>query len=414
MSVLFPMSRSSLIALSIRLALALVIVATSIGVYAVLVATGPEPRSRPAQPVVPTVEVATLEPASYQVQIPSRGLIQPKVRSLVTAEVSGKIVEVSPSLLAGARFAKGDLLVQLDERDYQNALQRAQTAVVRAETALALAEAQTERARADWERLGNGQPPSDLTLRIPQLNEARAALLAAQTDEREARINLERCRVTAPFKGQVVSKQVDVGQFVSPGSALAEVFATDAYEVRLPVRPGQLPFLESEGESAIGSAVELTSETGGDLWQARIVRTEAEIDAATRQVFLIAEISTEALENAFIPVGAYVEARIEGSRFEDVLLIPRTSVRGRSTVLKVSPENTLELIEARPIYRGDPDFLVASPTPDLAPGDRISLTPLPFAGQGTPVRPQDPAPPSDRETGPRPLANGGTPRKPAT
>lgn len=356
--------------------------------FVALRATAPEPKRRPSPRVLPVTDALVLRPADYTVRLPSQGNIVPRTRTQLTAEVPGKIASVSESFRSGARFEEGEELVLLDPRDYENQVERAEAALVRAETALALARAQTEQARQDWERFGRGEP-SELALKLPQLREAEANVRTAETDLREAKLNVSRCHVRAPYEGRVLTKAVDVGQYVTTGALLGEIYSTDAYEVRLPLREDQLRFLDlpgpGTGSGVPAASVSLRLPNGEASWRAMLTRTEASIDPGSRQLFVVASLDLKRGEEPLLPSGTFVEAEIEGRTLEDVLVIPRSAVRSGDTVLRITAENTLDLVRLDVLYAGDRDVYVTQSHPDLPLGSRISVTPLPFASEGDAV-----------------------------
>ena len=71
-----------------------------------------------------------------------------------------------------------------------------------------------------------------------------AALVDARAALNQAELNLSRTEVLAPFTGLVRSEQVDPGQFVNRGSAIARLYAVDYVEVRLPIADQQLAYLD--------------------------------------------------------------------------------------------------------------------------------------------------------------------------
>jgi multidrug resistance efflux pump len=75
----------------------------------------------------------------------------------------------------------------------------------------------------------------DLYLRKPQLEEAQARLASAEADLEQARHDLAKTTVIAPYDGLVSAKNTDIGQFVTTGASIAETFAVDYAEVRLPI-----------------------------------------------------------------------------------------------------------------------------------------------------------------------------------
>lgn len=378
------MSRTK--ALIIRAAIALLVFAGGASYYAYLIKTGPEPQQRPAVRSYPVVEVMELERSDFQVRIPSQGIVQPRTSSDLTAEVSGKVSRIPDQFLDGAFFKKGDVLVELDSRNYETALSRAEAELTRAETALALAEAATERAREDWKRLGLKGKPTDLNLKIPQLREAEANVKAAGANVAEAKLNVARCKITAPYDGRVVSKMADVGQFVNPGTMLGEIYSTELFEVRLPLRNDQLAFLNMNRADGRKPAVALSGESSSDAqWPAWIERTEAAVDARSRQLFVIAAIDLSLGDSPPLPSGTFVEAEIEGKLLSDVFVIPRSATRSGNSVMRITPSENVEFQELDVIYDGDAKVLIARADGNLDEGDQISLTPLPFVSNGDQV-----------------------------
>ena len=109
---------------------------------------------------------------------------------------------------------------------------------------------------------------------------------SAESALEKARLDLERTQIRAPFAGRVLRKLVDLGQVVSPNAQLAEIFATDIVEIRLPLRNRDLPFIDlpetyryDDDSGQASGRVEIRSDLTGDAtWDARLVRTEGAID----------------------------------------------------------------------------------------------------------------------------------------
>ena len=94
----------------------------------------------------------------------------------------------------------------------------------------------------EWRELGSAEA-NDLFLRKPQLRAAELAVTAAEADVAASKLALERTVIRAPFDGRVLQKRADVGQFVGNGTPLAQVYAIEALELRLPVSDAQLALL---------------------------------------------------------------------------------------------------------------------------------------------------------------------------
>ncbi|MBT8096034.1 MAG: efflux RND transporter periplasmic adaptor subunit [Woeseia sp.] len=330
------------------------------------------------------VEALTLEPRSYPIMLESYGTVQPRTRSMLVAQVSGQIVSVNPNVRDGGFFEKGDVLVSIDSRDYAANVRIAEASLADAQQALAEAEARTEQAREDWQRLGNTGTAPDLVLRVPQLEAAKARVRSAAASLEKAQLDLERTRIRAPFAGRVLTKFVDLGQVVGMNSQIAEIYATDVVEIRLPLRNRDLPFIDlpeafrdSDAVANSGAAVLIQSELAGDAeWQAELVRTEGAIDETARQLHVIAKIDDpfDRKESAETPlkIGQYVTAKLQGNSVPNALVIPNQTIYQGSYVYVVE-DGVLRRRDIDIAWQNDEEAIVAG---GLVAGDKLVTTAL--------------------------------------
>ena len=330
------------------------------------------------------VETLVVEPRDYSVALESYGIIQPRTRSVLSAQVEGQILELNPNLRDGGFFERGDVLVTIDARDYAANVSIAEATLADARQALAEAEARSNQAREDWERLGNEGEIPDLVLRVPQLEAARARVLSAESSLRKARLDLERTEIRAPFAGRVLTKLVDLGQVVSRNTQLAEIFATDIVEIRLPLRNRDLPFItlpetyrNSDETENKGGRVEIQSELAGKAtWEAELVRTEGAIDQTARQLHVIAQINDPFAPPADgqtpLKIGQYVTARLEGNIVPDALVIPNNTIY-QGTYVYIVENGILVRRDVDILWQNEQEAVIAS---GLAPGDELVTTSL--------------------------------------
>lgn len=203
------------------------------------------PPSEIAEPDYAPVTVDVAEAVKQRLRIPvqAQGTVSPLQQTTIQAEVKGRIIELADSFHVGGFVSADDILLRIDPRDYQTNLLHAQAAQESAESVLAQEEGRASVALREWQKLPEGsqrsQAAKDLYLRKPQLEQARAQLLAAQADLNTARDNLERTIIRAPYDALIRQKHTDLGQFVAAGTTLAEVFSVATAEVRLPEKQYQ-------------------------------------------------------------------------------------------------------------------------------------------------------------------------------
>ncbi|MDP6610549.1 MAG: efflux RND transporter periplasmic adaptor subunit [Vicinamibacterales bacterium] len=385
-----------------------VLVAAALGARTMM-ALKPEAPTRPPEVTVPQVRVVEVELGSVEFTVQSQGTVEPRTESQLVPEVSGRIVDVSPSFVAGGFFEAGDVLFRIESHDYEKALVQREAEIESARLRIVQEEAEAEVAQWGWDRIGDGQARA-LTLRQPQIASAKAALAAAEANLETARRNLERTEVRAPYVGRVREKSVDVGQFVTIGSPVARIYAVDAAEIRLPLPDEELAYLDlpvnyrGDSGQVRGPAVTLSARFAGRMheWNGRIVRTEGEIDPRTRMVHVVAEVRDPYGRGPDptrppLAAGMFVEAEIAGRTVESVAVIPRAALRGTNQVIVVDDDSRLRFREID-ILRATTDkvFVRAG----LEPGDRVNLSPLEAVTDGMEVRTdglrgRDPAPAAD-------------------
>ena len=313
-----------------------------IALAAVLVKTGKGPESQIAKPKLPSVEVRIAEATRHTYRIQSQGTALPRSSIRLVSEVSGKVVSVEESFDAGQVFAKDDVLLKIDSRDYELALAQAKSQVAQAELRLQMEINEVDVVRREWRLLNQGEP-TGLQAREPQLAHARAALEAARATEEAAKRNLDRCIIRAPFAGMVARAGVRPGQFAALAAPLGELFATDIAEVRLPLVTSDLSFIDLPASGAkvvLGQAPKVTlSAQAGDRrmkWLGHIVRSEETVDPMNRMVYVVAQITDPyglASGNAApLRSGTFVRASIEGRTQENVIVLPRQALRGKDRV----------------------------------------------------------------------------------
>lgn len=373
----------------------LIVLSLALGVCYWLFWSQPEPRKFPTSQNVPNVQVETLSLQPYQVWLSSQGTVQARTESTLVSQVRGEIISISPSFRAGGFFEEGEVLLEIDPRDYRVEILVSEAGLAQAELRYAEEQANANQAYADWKRLRPDDEPNDLVMRKPQLKQAEANVESARARLEIAKLNLERTKITAPFAGRILSKNVDVGQFVSPGNTLARIYAVDYAEIRLPLSERQFAFIDlpeayrgEEVEAETGAEVYLNWSVGNEShdWVGKIVRAEGALDARSRQLFIVAQVADPygKQEDGKPPlkVGSFVQATIRGKELQDMYVIPRELYRKNEYVLVVDKNNKLRRKHIV-VEWGDVDNLVVSKGFD--PGDRVCLTPINFPVDGMSV-----------------------------
>jgi len=347
-----------------------------------VIANRPEPNTRPQFKTSTAVEATRLQPQSYTVTLQTQGEVSAAVEGSLVAQVAGSITEVSDKFVIGGSFRKGDVLARVDPRDYEIALTLAKANLAQARALLAEEQARADQAAGDWKKLGRKGKPSDLTLRKPQLASARANLEGAEGQVQRAQLDLERTNITAMYDGRVRSTQAALGQYVNPGSALAQTYTTGSAEIRLPFTSNQMKFVDMNGAIANGQSIQLRESGSDNRWTATMERTEG-IDASSRQYYAVARVDNPYTLEIPLHFGQFVEAEVTGVTLDNVFVIPRSALREDKSVLLVDDIGTLQ---SRDVVVAWKDAEVAVISSGLEAGDILNITSLGSITNGTRVK----------------------------
>jgi len=334
----------------------------------------------PSNPPKPFQEVETItaRKGELTVTITAQGIVEPVTVTRAAAEVEGVVVAVSPQFQAGGIFKTGDILLKIDPSDFEAAVAQAESTLSDAELQLSEEEMRSLQAERDWKRLATpGQNPSDLVLRLPHLEAARARVKANEAAAARARKDLERTQLHAPYDGRVRAKLVDLGTHVGKGNALAEYYATGMLEVRLPVPRQDAAFFEARGQE-----LELREPGGrGRTWKAVLDRTEGEIRRDDRTIIVVARIDGTA-PDAPLP-GQFVETEIAGRILPDIVRVPRRAFATSDRVMVVGDGHTVTTRPVTILRTERDDILVSGGIED---GEQLCVTALAAVIEGMEVK----------------------------
>jgi RND family efflux transporter MFP subunit len=228
-------------------------------------------------------------------------------------------------------------------------------------------------------------------LRKPQLARDEANVKAATAQYERAQRNLQRTQIKAPYDGLVVSRNVDIGQFVSTATSLGTVYSTDIAEVRLPLTDSDLAFVSLDSGHPI--PVKLSATIAGRLanWQGYVVRDEGVLDQKSRVVYAVVEVRDPYLRNAQrkgLPLrfGQFVKAEISGNNADNLVVLPRHTLRLDNSMIVITPDKKIA-IRTVDVMRADERYVYIKG--GLESTDMIALSAVPNPYDGMPVRFED-------------------------
>ena len=365
------------------------IVAGGIAIAGLMIASGGS--AEKGAPEVKSLPVSTVMMDAVNVPIPVRGtgVVKAAQQVAMTPQVNGKIVEADTRLMPGARFNSGETLARIDDRDYRAMLAQAQSNTQRAELELALETGRTEVAAREWEMLNqDGSTPTDLALRKPQLALAEQNLVAAKGALTQAKLNMQRTRLTAPFNAVVVSENIDVGQVVGPGTVVANLVGADELWITVSLPMADVDVLQFASRDGTGSSARIIHRLASERiveYTGTALQLGGALDPQTRLAQVTVSVSnpfdSSEGKTPLLP-GSYVEVIFDGLVANQVMQVPRSALHeGERVWINEGGKLAARTVT---ITGGDDETVLVSD--GLQSGDELIVSALSMPIEGLPIK----------------------------
>lgn len=340
------------------------------------------------------VNVTTAEAGDFSPLLVATGTVEPVEDVIISARVGGEVVRRSPAFVPGGFVKKGDVLLQIDPADYRNNLELRQSELLQAQTDLDVEMGRQEVAQQDLELVGDqALTPQEqsLVLRQPQLNAVKARIKAAQAAVDQARINLARSTIRAPFDAHILTQNVTTGSQVAPGEDLGRLVGTEMYRVILSLPVSRLRWLRfPDSENIRGSRVRIRNTSA---WPPGAYRTGylnnqvGALDSQTRMARILVEVPDPLAQDTAagkpeLIIGSFVETLVEGNEISNVVRLNRDYLRDRDKVW-VMKDGKLVIKEVE-VLLTDNEYAYISR--GLSGGEKVITTNLSTVAQGVAVR----------------------------
>ncbi len=341
------------------------------------------------------VSVATVMPGDIQIRIPALGTVTTLANVTVRTQISGTLQRIL--FTEGQIVHAGDVIAQIDPRPYEAALQTMQGNLKRDQALLA-------DARLDLKRY-EGLVKED-SIAVQQLDTQRALVEqyvgTIESDEgqvKTAQVNLMYTRIVSPVTGRVGIRQVDQGNYVTPGDAngIVVINQLQPISVLFAIPEDNVSALMKQVQAGVPLTVEAYDRANAvKLADGRLSTVDNEIDTTTGTVKLRAQFDNA--DGALFP-NQFVNVSLLQNLLKDQLIMPNSAVRRGAPngvvttfVYLVNPDQT---VSVRPVTLGVVDGERVSVASGLAAkdvvvtegGDRLrdgAKVQLPPAAAGSP------------------------------
>lgn len=312
-------------------------------------ANGPKPE--PAKSVAPNVSVINAVPSRYQAYVSGHGEAKAHWALSLKAQIKGEITNMSEQFATGNVVKKGQVLAQIDNTEYLQAVASAKATLADAKLALQEEQDLGNQAKREWQRSGVTQAPSSpLVFRTLQLEAAQATADNAQYALQTAQRDEKNTHISAPFDAVILSRDVDLGTYVSIGDTLATLNSTDKVEISVPLSLSQWQNLASDKSGE----VILSDVTTQNQWQGYIARFEQHLDDSSRQRSVVVALDKPFEQATPLLPGTFLAVQIAGKALNNVIKLPASAVSQEGLIWYVNDQNTLMSIQAQKLFeRGD-------------------------------------------------------------
>ncbi len=338
------------------------------------------------------VDVVELKAITHQVKVHATGTVQAEQEIALVPEISGKVTWVSPRLVSGGLFKKGETLLRIDTIDFELATEKARAEIARVQVAMATEQERAKVALAEWERIDivDKGEPGPLVTREIQLRQQQANLAAAKANLQQAQLNLQRTEIKAPFNGRIRKEQVDLGQYLRAGTSIGTFAGTDRAEIHIPLPARELAWLiipsATQQQGSTATIYQPDHSTGR---QGKLVRQVGEVDPNSRMTTVVVMVEDPYLlqknsNQTPLPNGLFVNVELNGEVFADIISIPRKALHSGDLVWIADSENRLSLRQVEVFRREQQQILIQG---GIQSGEKLILTALSGAAEGTLLRP---------------------------
>lgn len=360
--------------------LLIIVIIVAIALIARHLPSGRKRRTDSAAQVV-TVQKATL--GQMPVTISALGTVTPTATVTVLPQLSGYLTSVPYE--EGEYVKKGQLLAQIDDRQYRIGRQQEQAALEKDQAALAAARSDLARYRL----LAQQKSIAEQTYVDQQFTEQQdeAAVKSDIAAIAQYTLDIEYCHITSPVDGRVGLRLVDVGNYVTASSTtgIAVVTTMQPTTVEFAVPQNSLgAILQRVNSGAKLPVTAYTSDNAKEIATGTLYAINNQMATATGTVTLRARFANA--DNALFP-NEFVNIKLLVNTMQNAVLVPTAAVQTGSPGDYVYRVNADDTVSVHKVTLGPSDGLNTAITAGLAAGDIVVTDGMDRLSDGEKIRP---------------------------
>jgi membrane fusion protein (multidrug efflux system) len=337
--------------------------------------TRPTPaKQQPAEPTpAPPVHVSTLSQTTLTPTAAGTAEIEAQREALLAAEAAGRVVWIGFD--EGSEVKAGQVLLRVDLGRADAQLKAAQSAIAQAEAQLAQAERERELAERLVQQGSLPQQKLDSARDAERI--AHAAVDSAHAQAGVSRRGLKDAVVRAPFAGTIRSRDVELGEFVSPGKPVAALVNADELQAQVLLDPRQALDVK------LGAEVQIQVYARPDeVFAGRVTRVSEVVDPRTRKL----PVDVEVLDpNGRLRPGLVGRFDVQVGEPRPAVMVPESAVFERFSQRYVYVLSDGRA-ERRPVRLGEAREGTVEILEGAKAGDRVIVRGIDRVVDGHPVR----------------------------
>lgn len=357
--------------------LGLGIIALSYQLSKIIIDSNPPPRKK-VKNLIKDVYTLKVKNGPYQVQIPSKGVLQAYKRVRITARVQGVMQTINPLFKTGQEYRLGQILTKIEPSEYRaNVISQRASLYNLITSVLPDLQLDFPKAYSQWNNYLKKFDLEKPVPRLPPMEEPVRLFVSGRgiISSYYSLQNLEKTltfyQIKAPFNGVLVSANVTEGSLIRPGQDLGEFIAPGDYELMVALPKSYISKINK------GSPVKIKSIDTNKFYTGIVSRINAKVNIKTQSVEVYIRIRDSNLKE-----GMYMEADINAIEFDNVFAIDRGLLNGSQEIFIVQ-DNKLSLRRVNPIHFTDTQAIIKG----LDNGEEIIAQPIISAYSGMEINP---------------------------
>ena len=303
------------------------------------------------------------------ININALGTVTSLATVTIRTQISGYMQKID--FTEGNDVKKGDLLAEIDPRPYEATLAQAKGQLARDEAMLK--GAQVDLTRYQGLAAQNAVPHQTLDTQIALVAQDQGTVEADKAAVKSAEVNLAYCRILSPLDGRVGIRQVDQGNYVTPGDTNGIVVITQLHPISVlfTVPEDNLQAIATRLKAgAVLPATALDRAASAKIEEGSTQTFDSQIDPTTGTIRLRAQFSND--ERLLFP-NQFVNIRLLLDTHKDVTTMSTAGIQRGAPGTFVYLVNADSTVSVRPVKLGVTDGDHVEVLSGLAPGDRIVI-----------------------------------------